>query len=205
MIALVVGLLIVGGLAILYQRVDARSRIDEAQQADAIIVLGAQVSRSGRPGTSLSARIDHAIKLYKQGYAPYLIFSGGLGTFPPTEAESMRRVAADAGVPASAMILEDESHSTEQNLAYSKKLMDARGLHSAIIVSDPFHLYRAEIIARDLGIQPYGSGAINSPNSVRPLDRVYYTAREAIALVWYYGTRIVGEPTWVYGILKGKI
>ena len=189
----------------MYLRIDARSQIDTAQYADAIIVLGSKVYPGGRPGGSLYARIQHAIALYKAGYAPYMIFCGGVGDNPPSEAEVMRRIAADAGIPASAMILEDQSHSTEDNLGNAKTLMHERGLKSAIIVSDPFHLYRAEIMARDLGIQAYGSGANNSPNYARPLDRTYYTAREAIALVWYYGIRVVGEPTWLYGILKGKI
>ena len=103
------------------------------------------------------------------------------------------------------MLLEDQSHSTEENLANAKALMDEHGLHSAIIVSDPFHLYRAEIIARDLGIDAYGSGAYTSPAFTSTPLRTWYTAREAIALVWYYGTRLVGEPMWLYEILKGKI
>jgi uncharacterized SAM-binding protein YcdF (DUF218 family) len=151
------------------------------------------------------ARTQHAIALYQAGYAPSLILCGGVGNNPPSEAEVMRRIAVGAGVPADALVLEDQSHSTEENLASAKKLMDARGWHSAVIVSDPFHLYRAEIIARDVGIAAYGSGASNSPTYARANMRVQYTARETLAVVWYYGTRIFGEPTWLHGILKGKI
>jgi uncharacterized SAM-binding protein YcdF (DUF218 family) len=102
-------------------------------------------------------------------------------------------------------VLEDRSRSTEENLANAKALMEARGWQSAVIVSDPFHLYRAELIARDLGIEAYGSGASASPTYARAYLRVQYTARETIALVWYHVTRALGEPTWLYGILKGKI
>ena len=205
MIVLIILIIALGGLGILYLRIDARSQIDDARPADAIIVLGSKVDPGGRPSVSLAARIQHAIALYQAGYAPYLIFSGGLGDNPPSEAEVMRRVSADAGVPASAMILEDQSHSTEENLGNAKALMDEHGLHSAIIVSDPFHLYRAEIMAHDLGIDATGSVASNSPAYINPALHVWYTARESLALVWYYGTRIVGEPTWLYGILKGKV
>lgn len=194
-----------GGLTLLYQRVDARSKIDNARRADAIIVLGSAVWSGGRPSPSLNARTQHAIALYQSGYAPYLIFCGGLGGNPPTEAEVMRRLAAGAGVPASAMILEDQSHSTDESLANAKALMNARGMKSAIIVSDPFHLFRAEIIARDLGIEAYGSGARNSPTYTRANQRVWYTLRESIALVWYFATRVAGEPAWLYGMLKGRI
>jgi uncharacterized SAM-binding protein YcdF (DUF218 family) len=72
-------------------------------------------------------------------------------------------------------------------------------------VSDPFHLYRAEIIAHDVGIEAYGSGALNSPTWTRTLNRIWYTARESLATVWYYATRALGEPMWLYEILKGKI
>ena len=205
MIALGALLCFLAVLTILYQRVDARSQVDRARRADAIVVLGSAVWPNGRPSPSLNARTQHAIALYQAGYAPYLILCGGVGGNPPSEAEVMRRLAVSAGVPADALVIEDQSHSTEENLANAKKLMDARGWHSAVIVSDPFHLYRAETIARDLGIEAYGSGASDSPTYARANSRVQYTAREALALVWYYTTRVVGEPTWLYGILKGKI
>ncbi len=191
--------------ALLYYQIDTRAQRDDAQRADVIIVLGSAVWQGGRPSPSLYARTQHAIALYQAGYAPYLIFCGGLGGNPPTEAEVMRRLATSAGIPASAMILEDQSHSTEESLRNAKALMAARGLHRAIIVSDPFHLYRAEIIARDVGIEAYGSGALNSPTYTRTLNRIWYTTRESLAMVWYYTTRVLGEPTWLYEILKGKI
>ncbi|CAG0967498.1 hypothetical protein ANRL3_01279 [Anaerolineae bacterium] len=195
----------VGVVMILYLRVEARAQVDAARRTDTIIVLGSAVWSGERPGPSLAARTRHAIALYKAGYASHLIFSGGLGRFPPSEAEAMRRLATSAGVPADAIVLEDQSHSTEENLANSKALMDAHGWHSALIVSDPFHLLRAETMAHDLGIEAYGSGASDSPSYTQAPWRIWYTTRESVALVWYYGTRVFGEPTWLYGILKGKL
>ena len=192
-------------LAVLYQQVDARAKVDAVRRADAIIVLGSAVWQGERPSPSLSARVQHAIALYRAGYAPAFIFCGGLGSYPPSEAEMMRRVATSAGVPADAIVLDDQSHSTEENLANAKAIMDARGWHRALIVSDPFHLLRAEMIARNLGIEAYGSGASDSPTYTAPQLRAWYTAREAMALVWYYTTRVVGEPGWLYGLLKGRI
>ena len=192
-------------MIILYRQVDDRAKVDAARSADAIIVLGSAVWPGERPSPSLYARIQHAIGLYRAGFAPALILCGGLGDYAPTEAEMMRRVATQAGVPADALILEDASHSTEESLANAKALMDARGWRRAVIVSDPFHLLRAELMARDLGIEAYGSGASTSPTYTAPQLHFWYTSREALALVWYYATRLVGEPAWLYGILKGKI
>jgi uncharacterized SAM-binding protein YcdF (DUF218 family) len=200
----VVGLLALG-LLILCQRVDARSRVDGARRSDAIIVLGSAVWADERPSPSLYARAQHAIELYRAGEAAHLILCGGLGKNPPSEAEAMRRIAMNAGVPAEALVLEDRSHSTEENLTNAKALMDAHGWRTAIIVSDPFHLMRAEMMAHDLGIEAYGSGANASPTYTSAPMRMWYTFREAIALVWYSVSQTIGEPTWLYGILKGKI
>ncbi|HEX7593637.1 MAG TPA: YdcF family protein, partial [Anaerolineae bacterium] len=204
-VPMIAPLLFLAVLLFLYQQVDARAKIDGARRTDAIIVLGSAVWQGERASPSLYARTQHAIALYRAGYAPALILCGGLGGNPPSEAEVMRRLAASAGVPADALLLDDQSHSTEENLANAKALMDARGWHSALIVSDPFHLLRAELIARDLGIDAYGSGASDSPTYTAPQLHAWYTAREAVALVWYYTTRVVGEPAWLYGLLKGKI
>ncbi len=205
-IALLVLLLpLLACLSVLYVRVDARAKIDAARPADAIIVLGCAVWPGERPSPALYARIQHAVALYRAGYASHLILSGGLGTYPPTEAEAMRRVAAQAGVPAEALVLEEQSHSTEDNLANSGAIMQARGWKNAIVVSDPFHMYRAELIAHDLGMEVYGSGAMDSPMYTDLGLRARSTARESIALVWYYGTRVLGEPAWLYGLLKGRV
>lgn len=194
----------IGGLAQLYQQVDARARVDGARHADAIIVLGSAVWANERPSPAMRARTQHAIGLYQAGFAPYVILAGGVGKFPPSEAEVMRRLAASAGVPAEALLLEDQSRSTEENLANAQTLMAQHGLQTAIIVSDPFHLYRAELIAHNLGMEATGSGARNSPMYTLWFNRVWYTTRETFALVWYSVTRVTGEPAWLYGILKGK-
>src|SRR5258708_4085370 len=81
-------------------------RIDQAQPAQAIIVLGAGVLKSGQPGASLRARTLHAVALYKQGFAPKIICTGGLGKYPPAEATAASRLAQEHGVPAADLLLE---------------------------------------------------------------------------------------------------
>ncbi len=204
-IAALCGMLFLVAVGALYVWVDSAARVDEARHVDAIVVLGSAVWPGGRPSPSLYARTQHAIELYRAGYAPRMILCGGVGQYPPAEAEVMRQLAVASGVPSDALLLDDVSHSTEENLANAKALMDRHGWQSALIVSDPFHLLRAQIIARDLGITAYRSPAADSPTYTTPELRVRYTTREAFALVWYYATRIVGEPTWLYAILKGRI
>jgi uncharacterized SAM-binding protein YcdF (DUF218 family) len=198
-------LALLGLLGVLYRQVDVEAQVDEARRVDAIVVLGCSVWPGGRPSPALYARTQHAIELYRAGYASHLILTGGVGQNPPAESEVMRRLARAAGVPAEALLLDETSHSTEENLANTKELMDQRGWRSALIVSDPFHLLRAETMARDLGIEAFGSPASDSPTFTIPHLRVWYTSREAVALVWYYTTKSLGEPAWLYQILKGRI
>ncbi len=192
-------------LVVLYERVDARAQLDQPRRADAIIVLGSSVYPDGRASPSLAARIQSAIELYRAGYAPYLILCGGIGNNPPSEAQVMKNIALNAGVPEGALVLEDRSHSTEENLANAKTIMDSRGWHTSLIVSAPYHLLRAETLAQDLNMDAYAVPSRDRPTFTAPLVRSWYTAREAMALVWYYATLVTGQPRWLYVLLKGRI
>ena len=192
-------------LFFLYCQVDARAQIDETRRADAIIVLGSAVWPGGRPSPSLSARIQHAISLYRDGTSLNLILCGGIGGNPPSEAQVMRQIAVSAGVPEIAIVLDDTSRSTEESIAHAKQIMREHNWRTALIVSAPYHLLRAETIARDLGMEVYSSPAYNSPDYAPVIVRTWYTTREAMALLWYYGTHMVGEPAWLYSFLKGRI
>ncbi len=192
-------------LVVLCERIDARAQLNQPRKADAMIVLGSSVWPGGRASPSLAARIQRAIELYREGYAPYLILCGGGGNNPPSEAQVMKNIALSAGVPEDALVLEDRSHSTEESLANAKSIMDARGWRTALIVSAPYHLLRAQTLAQDLSMDAYAVPSRDRPTLTAPLVRSWYTAREAMALLWYYGSQVVGEPTWLYALLKGRI
>ncbi len=190
-----------GGLAVilaaaaaLYSAVDRQAERDETRPVDVIIVLGSQVRADGMPSGSLRARTQHAIDLYKAGYAPTLFLTGGLGRFPPAEADVMRNLARDAGVPESALVLDDKATSTQESLATAARIAPSQGWRTALIVSDPFHMLRSLQMAHDLGIEAYGSPAYRS--TLYTVDRLrrYYTLREAFALMWYYTLGRLGVP-----------
>ncbi len=192
-------------LVVLYERVDEHAQNNQPRRADTLIVLGSAVWNGGRASPAMAARIGRAIELYRAGYAPNLILTGGVGNNPPSEAQVMKNIALSAGVPENALVLEDRSHSTEENLANAKAIMDARGWHTALIVSAPYHLLRAETIAHDLNMDAHAVPSTNDPTFTPPMLRVWYTTRESLALVWYYTSRVIGEPEWLYVWLKGRI
>jgi uncharacterized SAM-binding protein YcdF (DUF218 family) len=110
---------------------------DPLAKADAIVAI------SGDTG----ARVDSAIALWKSGYAPVLIFSGG-SSDPESvpSAELMKRTAVAAGVPDSAIVVEGSSATTEENAERVAELMRDKGLRSAILVTSPYHQRRAAIL-----------------------------------------------------------
>ena len=124
--------------AVTYRAIDERSSRDEARAADAIVVLGSAVWPNEQPSPSLTARTQRAIELYHEGYASHLILSGGLGRFPPEEAEVMRRLALEAGIPDQALVLDKEARSTRESLLQAREIMRYAG---------PRMLFRHPILA----------------------------------------------------------
>ena len=110
---------------------------DPLAKADAIVAI------SGDTG----ARAETAIALWKQGYAPLLIFSGG-SSDPESvaSAELMKRIAVAAGVPTDAIAVEGASATTEENAKRVAELMKERGLGTAILVTSPYHQRRAAML-----------------------------------------------------------
>lgn len=125
--------------------------------ADAAIVLGAAVW-----GDELSPvfreRVNHAVDLYRSGRARKLIFTGGQGNQDEAaESVAARQYARQSGVPAGDILIEDRSHTTYENLLYAKQVANDEGLNKVLIVSDPLHMKRAMVMARDLGMEAYPS------------------------------------------------
>ncbi len=168
------------GLAFVVNRFGQQER---KAKAEAIVVLGARVLEGGVASSALRARVERGVALYREGLAPLLLFSGGVGTHPPSEAAVSRKLALAAGVPEAACVLEEESHSTEQNAQFTARLLRERGIRSVVLVSDPYHLLRASRYFRREGVIVHPSPALLSERNIHWLDRWYWTLREAMALV----------------------
>jgi uncharacterized SAM-binding protein YcdF (DUF218 family) len=153
---------------------------DLARPADAIVVLGA-AQYSGRPSPVLKARLDHAVDLWKDGMASYLVVTGGRGTGDTTsEAAVGRRYAVSEGVADTAILLEGEGRTTDASLQAVAAILGSRGLRHAILVSDPFHMLRLQILARRYGMQPYTSPTRTSPISANRTEAIAYVLSESV-------------------------
>lgn len=154
----ILGVLVAGWLAFVSHSIWHFGYYDNAEAADCIIVLGAAVS-GNQPSPVFEERLKHGVHLYRRGLAGKLIFTGGVGDGQTSaEGDVGESFALSEGVPAHALLKETVSRTTRQNLEEAKKVMRAEGLRSAIIVSDPLHLKRASLMAKDLGLN-----AVTSP------------------------------------------
>lgn len=176
-------------------RVDRFGQREQAAPADALVVLGARVMPGGVPSGALLARVEKAVELYQRGLAPRLVFSGGIGVHPPSEAQVMREEAVRLGVPSEACHLEEQSHSTEQNARYSAELLRALGVRRVVVVSDPYHLLRARQYFRLQGFEVTTSPALLTERNLNAVDRFYWTVREAIALLVHPRVLLARPPT----------
>lgn len=109
-------------------------------QADAIVAIS---------GGETETRTAEAIKLYQDGWAKHLIFSGAAADpNGPSNAEVMARAALAAGVPQADISLDETAANTRQNAANVGQILKDEGLHSIILVTSPYHQRRAYIAFR---------------------------------------------------------
>jgi uncharacterized SAM-binding protein YcdF (DUF218 family) len=164
---------------------------DEAAPADVIIVLGA-AAYDTRPSPVLEERIRHGIDLYQRGLAAHLIFTGGYGGTGARYSESQvaQRYALKHEVPAQAIFIETTSHTTRENLEQARALMQANGLHRAIIVSDPLHMARAMRLAREMDMD-----AIGSPTPTSRFRSFATRWRFLLQEVYFFHRDLVTEPS----------
>lgn len=137
--------------------------------ADFVVVLGSGLKGGRRVTPLLASRLERGRQVYEKLAAygtagapgPLLIVSGGKGGDEQvSEAEAMARYLTGRGFPADRLLREDRSRTTQENLVFSKALMDqARPGASCVIVTSSFHVLRAAIIARRAGVNGQVTGA----------------------------------------------
>jgi len=172
----------VAGVAVAVYR---QARQSQLVPADAIVVMGA-AQYNGNPSPVLKARLDTALDAYERGLAPIVIVTGGNQAGDAfTEAGTGRDYLVDLGIPADAILVEDRSTNSEQNLRNTVVIARDEGIESVVIVSDGFHLFRSKMIARDLGLDATGIAAADSPIGQGSGSERGYILRETAAILAY--------------------
>jgi uncharacterized SAM-binding protein YcdF (DUF218 family) len=158
------------------------SQQDQRQPVDAIVVLGA-AQYNGRPSPVLRARLDHALALYREGQAPVVIVTGGVGRGDTTsEAAVGRRYLVAHGVPESSVIAQSDGRNTRASMNGVQQWLRDRHLRRVLLVSDPFHMFRLRLEARRTALEAYTSPTESSPISHNPVLELRYLLAEALKI-----------------------
>lgn len=156
------------------------SWMDQARPSESIVVLGA-AQYDGKPSPVLRARLDHGIDLWNHKMGKVLVLTGGKGAGDTTsEADVGRSYARKHGVPDTAILLENKGRTTRESMLGVAELLERRGIRTAILVSDPFHMLRLSIIGRRFGLIPYTSPTRTSPISPNREKRWRYMLGESV-------------------------
>jgi uncharacterized SAM-binding protein YcdF (DUF218 family) len=139
MVLAVIALIIAGGgFAFFFGIGYYLSPQDTLSKSDAIVAIS---------GGDTDARTAEAVKLYQDGWAPHLIFSGAaLDPNGPSNAQAMATAAEKAGVPAAAITLDEAAANTRQNASGVADIVGRQKYHSIILVTSPYHQRRASIV-----------------------------------------------------------
>jgi uncharacterized SAM-binding protein YcdF (DUF218 family) len=189
LICLAFATFVFGYLISITVRIERQSTRDEARPADVIIVMGAAEYR-GHPSPVLKLRLEHAVQLYERNLAPYIMTTGGPGGDPSfTEGGVGRSWLIDRGIPAEAIIVEDEGDTTAYSLSAASEILRRMGLRSCIIVSDGYHIFRVKKILQQEGFEAYGSP--REPGDTAPIKTWWRCFRQAFGYgMWKIGVRV---------------
>lgn len=155
------------------------SSMDQARPAESIVVLGA-AQYDGKPSPVLKARLDHGIDLWNRRMGAVLVLTGGQGSGDTTsEAAVGRAYARKHGVPDSVILLENKGRTTRESMLAVADTLGKRGIKTAILVSDPFHMLRLWIMGRRFGLTAYTSPTRTSPISPNSEKRWKYVLSES--------------------------
>lgn len=149
--------------------------VEAVPGGDAIVLLGGGIDAPARdrPHPDLNAaadRIWHAARLYRAGVAPWIVVSGGSvwGARRQTEAEAMRTLLLDLGVPEAFVILEDRSRTTRENAERTARLAEARDFTRIVLVTSATHMPRAAAAFRTVGFEVVPAPADHARFDDRP-------------------------------------
>jgi len=188
-LSVITGLVVLAGLIVYvtsFVFVVRASGDDQRQASDAIVVLGA-AQYDGRPSPVLEARLDHALMLYQQGWAPTIVLTGGVGAGDTTsEAVVGKRYLERHHIPPEALVVRPEGRSTVSSMEAVGRWLEREQLGTVLLVSDPFHMGRLRLEAKRLDITAYTSPTRTSPISSSLRKEMSYYAAEAfkVPVAW---------------------
>ncbi len=154
---------------------------DHPKNSNVIVILGNTVEKNGKVSPRLKARLEKGLQLYQQNFAQNIIMSGGFGREGYDEAEVMKKYLVEKGIPPQNIVTDSKGINTMESARNVKTIMNGQNWHSAILVSQYFHLTRSKLAFSKTGIEKLSS----APADFFELRDLYSIPREFIGFYAY--------------------
>lgn len=179
----------IGYLGIIGMLVWKVNHIPQAEDYDAIVVLGAQVRSDGSLSLQLQWRLDAALEAWQKQQVPIVTCGAQGSNEPAPEAWVMRDYLMEKGVPEEMILTEAASFNTRQNIRHAAELLEGREITTVLIVTSDYHLPRAMALAKDEGLNAAGLGAQTLPEYW-----IKNYGREGLAWIKYWAQKYLHVP-----------
>ena len=178
----VLGLATAGGFLLATTALVGAGLNDKLAPADVIVVPGNTILPDGTPSPRLQARLDAAVKQFREHRAPRILVSGATGKEGFDEAAAMARYLQSRGVPARAIVEDNQGWTTDATARNAALLMRAHGWKTAMVATQYFHVPRFRLALARAGIAV--SGNVHAPYF--ELRDLYSVPRETVGYLVYY-------------------
>lgn len=192
---ILISFMIIEGLIIMEGRKNLSDNVDY------VIILGARLYGS-IPSPALLERLKVAKEYLLENQDIKVVVSGGQGINEDiSEAHAMEKYLLDNGIERNRIIIEDKSTSTFENLKFSlDKIREENNKENIkiLIATNKYHIFRSKVLAKRLGMIPYGLPAKIPPTIIlKSYIREYFAVIKSFFLdrINFYKTEI---PLWVY-------
>lgn len=175
-LAAIAGLLLAAGAIV------AAGLNDHVANADLIVVPGNTIAPDGTPSPRLKARLDAAIQIFRDGRAPLIFVSGGIGKEGFDEAVSMSTYLVKNGVPAKSIFIDSSGVDTAATAKNVASYIRESSLRTAIVATQYFHVPRTKLALERQGVRVVGTAHAR----YFEMRDVYSTLRETVAYIVYY-------------------
>jgi uncharacterized SAM-binding protein YcdF (DUF218 family) len=160
----------------------------QLESADAVVVLAASIHANGVLSASSLRRALHGMMLYRRGLAPLLVFSGPPNAEGMVEASVRAEMANELGIPPTAILTESTARTTREEASRMADLLQPRGIHTILLVTDVDHMRRSRQLFEKAGftVHPGPVDELSHANSpegrLRVMRRVL---QEGLARLYY--------------------
>lgn len=154
---------------------------DQSRVSDVAVILGSKVNPDGTVSDRLAARLNKGVALYQEGKTKHIIVSGGTDQTGNNEAVVMKQYLVTKGIPENAILEDKQGINTWATARNSARLMHQHHFHSALIVSQYFHLTRSRLAFKRCNIAP----VYTAPAEYSEWRDIYSTVREVVGFYYY--------------------